>query len=441
MPHPNRKDQVRDEFSTQPRPREGYAERRTEVFVLVFLGYAACYLVRNNTAIMSEILVREEGWTPVEVGLVLTAFTLTYGVGKLVMGVLVDRASLRLVFGSALVASAAICIAMGWFGTIPLLAVAMGLIGLIQGACAPAALSTLGAWYAPWQRGSRVAVWNTSQNLGAAVLPLIISGSLFVFGVNRWAVGYWIPGALALAVGVWVLVRGADRPWREGFPTLTELYGREALPEVPGSSEASYWRLVRVHVIGNRLLLVLAVLNALLYLVRFGILNWMPLYLIADRGSTLHEAALVMAVFEWSAIPGALVFAALAARWPNRMAVAGAVGVLVLGGAILVYGSVGSVADVWGVVAVMGALTYGPQVVINILTLNFVSPRAMGVAVGFVGLGGYLVGQVLANIGMPVVAGAQGWSTAFGLLAASCVVAALLYWSLRRAELRVVPSR
>lgn len=430
---------MQDDFRpSAPAASKAYDLRRTEVFVVTFVGYVACYLVRNNTAVTSGLLVTEEGWSAFDIGVVMTGFTVTYGLAKLVMGVVVDRSSLRVGYGLALIASAAVCIAMGFVPNVVAMTAAMAVIGLAQGACAPASLATLGAWYPPWQRSSRVAVWNTSQNVGAALLPLIVTGTMLLVGVQHWALAYWVPGVLALGTGVWVLRRGGDRPWREGYATLPERYGPAALPEVRGSTEASYGRLLRIHVVGNRLLLALAVLNALLYLLRFGVLNWIPLYTMTEVGLSAQEASLVMAVYEWAAVPGALLFALLAHRWPNRMAIAGAAGLIVLALGLLGYSVAGNRAEVFAMAGLLGALTYGPQVVINILTLNFVSPRAMGVAVGFVGLGGYLVGEVVANLGMPTLAEQLGWGTAFVALAAISLVAALIYWELRRAERRAV---
>ncbi len=193
---------VHDDFAPrQAAPTGSYDRRRTEIFVLTFVGYVACYLVRNNTAVASGLLVVEEGWTPLDVGFVLTGFTVTYGLAKLVMGVVVDRSSLRVGYGSALIASAVVCIAMGFVPDVVAMAAAMAVIGLAQGVCAPASLATLGAWYPPWQRASRVAVWNTSQNVGAALLPLIASGAMLLLGVQHWSLAYWVPGLLALAAG------------------------------------------------------------------------------------------------------------------------------------------------------------------------------------------------------------------------------------------------
>ena len=86
---------MRDDFAA-PRWRTmgHYLRRRRVVFAVAYLGYAACYLVRNNVAVASDILSREHGWTPTQIGSILAGFTLSYGIGKLVMGVVVDRFSL-----------------------------------------------------------------------------------------------------------------------------------------------------------------------------------------------------------------------------------------------------------------------------------------------------------------------------------------------------------
>ena len=86
----------------------------------------------------------------------------------------------------------------------------------------------------------------------------------------------------------------------------------------------------------------------------------------------------------------------------------------------------------------MGALIYGPQLIVNILTLNFVSLRTAGVAVGFVGLFGYIVGEMCANLIMPMLAEAFNWNVSLIFLACISVVAGVLYLSLRRHEARTV---
>lgn len=427
-----------DDFAAEPRQSFArYLSTRRQAFVAVYVAYVGCYLVRNNTKVAGDLLGQQLGWSPREIGYVLAGFTIAYGLSKVVLGVVVDRTRVRLALGSAVAISAVICLVMPLAPSIPVWVGAMALIGVVQGAAAPAALTTLGAWYPNAARASRVAVWNTSQNLGAALIPALAAGGI-ALTAGTWQVAFWLPAVVALLVAVWFARFGVERPWQEGLPTLRELFGAAGTPRLPQADDVSYWKLVRVHVLTSKLLLVVAAINALLYFARFGVLNWMSIYLARDKGLGMNEIATAIAVLEWGAIPGALVFALIAWRWPNRMATAGAVGVLGLAVAVLVYVGTSSVAGVLTSTAVLGALAYGPQVIVNILTLNFVSPRATGVAVGIVSLGGYLFGDLAANLVLPYVAEGSGWHTALFLVAAGCLLCVALYASLRDAERRVV---
>lgn len=87
---------------------------------------------------------------------------------------------------------------MGFVESIVLMFILMLILGLAQGATAPATLSMIGAWYNNHLRGSRVAVWNTAQNLGAALLPIVIAGLLALAGPSNLAVAFWVPGLVVL---------------------------------------------------------------------------------------------------------------------------------------------------------------------------------------------------------------------------------------------------
>lgn len=430
---------MRDEFVAHRwRPFSEYIARRSTVFLMAYLGYVACYFVRNNIAVVSDLMMSELGWTATRIGTVLAAFSVTYGIGKLVMGVAVDRFSLRRTFAVSLGGSALICIAMAFMTHPVALLLSLAAIGILQGACAPAALAMLGAWYPAHQRGSRVAIWNTSQNVGGALLPLVVSGGLALTGPTNWQIGLWLPGVIALACAGLVERFGGDRPWREHMPTMRELYPQSPEPGSLAPAGVSYWTLVRVHVLRNRSLAVLMALNALFYLLRFGILNWIPIYLADHHGFTQTAAASIMSVFEWGAIPGALTFALIAHLWPTRTSSAAAVAMVAFSAVVLVYGSSSDPVLLAWSAGTLGALVYGPQVIINILTLNFVSPRAVGIAVGWVGLGGYLVGALTANVAIPQLVAAAGWPLIFSSLAVIGAAIAALCLALQRAENRAM---
>lgn len=415
-----------------------YLARRKIVFAVAYVGYVCAYLVRNNFKLTSELMRVENGWSLTQVGIVLTAFTITYGFGKFFMGMVVDRTSLRKTFALALGVSACICIGIGFIKSLPLLFAAMLALGMVQGALAPASMTMIANWYPNKTRGSGIAIWNTSQNLGGAGLPLIITALFAWSGPGNIAIAFWVPGAVVLAISFLFWKIGGDRPDREGLGTLNDIYGEAGTPKVRHETTDSYWRIVRTQVFTSPVILTLAAINAMLYFLRFGILNWMPAFLGTEMGFSQPQYSMAFSILEWIAIPGSFFFAWLSVAMPNRQSVVGFIGLLILGGLILFYMGNNSYPLLLVSSGLMGALIYGPQLIVNILTLNFVPLKTAGVAVGFVGLFGYIVGELCANLVMPLLAETFNWTASLTFLAALAAGTGVLYLSLRKREATTV---
>lgn len=415
-----------------------YLSRRKTVFFVAYVGYVCAYLVRNNFKLTSEELRLANDWSLTQIGLILTAFTITYGFGKFFMGMVVDRTSLRKTFALALGVSAVICIGIGFIHSLPLLFAAMLALGMVQGALAPASMTMIANWYPNRIRGSRIAIWNTSQNLGGAGLPLIITGLLAFSGPGNLAIAFWVPGLVVLGISFLFWKIGGDRPDVEGLGTLNDFYGEAGSPRVRHDTSASYWTVIRDDVFTNPMVLTVAAVNALLYFLRFGILNWMPAFLGTEMGFSQAQYSMAFASLEWIAIPGSFFFAWLSVALPNRQSLVGFVGLLLLALLILFYMGNTSYPLLLICTGLMGALIYGPQLIVNILTLNFVSLKTAGVAVGFVGLFGYIVGEMAANLIMPILAESFSWNVSLMFLAGISVAAGGLYLSLRHREAATV---
>ena len=415
-----------------------YLRRRWVVFAVAYFGYVCAYLVRNNFKLTSEELRLANDWSLTSVGMILTAFTLTYGFGKFFMGMVVDSTSTRKMLGGGLAVSSLICIAIGFIHSLPLLFVAMLLLGMAQGALAPSTMAMIANWYPNKSRGAAIAVWNTSQNLGGASLPLIITFLLGTSGPGTLSSAFWVPGVVVLVLSFVFWRFGADRPEDEGLPGLKEMYGDAGEPNVVATDDESFWTVTRRDIFTSPLILTIAAVNAMLYFLRFGILNWMPAFLGTEMGFTQAQYSMAFSVLEWIAIPGCFFFAWLSTKIPNRQSVVGFVGLVALAVLVLFYMGNHNYPLLLLSAGLMGGLIYGPQLIINIMTLNFVPLRVAATAVGFVGLFGYIVGEMAANLVMPVLAETFSWTVSLLFLAAIAVAAGLLYISLARREAKVV---
>lgn len=420
----------------RPKDPSQYEALRPTVFAVAYIGYVTAYLVRNNFRVTSFELTTQHDWSMTQVGMVLTGFTITYGLGKVIMGIAVDNMSLTRVFSFALALSSLCCIGMGVTTNPHASLVLMILNGLAQGALAPGALALLGAWYPNKMRGSRIAIWNTSQNVGAALLPLVFGiGAAFVVPGGRTS-AFIIPGCLGLLVALWVWRTNLDRPWRQGFPTLTMMFGRGGTPAI-SLDDDDYWNIVKTHVLTSRAILILIGINTLLYLIRFGVINWISFFT-HSRGYDARSSDLTFAALELAAIPACLGFAWLAYRHPNRIASLGGWSMVALAAALALWPLTPDTQTHVIVSLVLGALIYGPQIAVNVLTVNMVPPQAIGIATGIVGCSGYLVGETMANIAIPRLVDVTGWELTYVALAVCALVAAVGYWSLRGWEKKLV---
>ncbi len=420
-----------------------FLRRQRTILAVAFVGYVCAYLVRNNFKLMSHDMIDQYGWDKLNVAALLTCFTVTYGFGKFFMGALADRVSLKNLFGGSLAAAAVLCILMGLTKNFWLIAVILILVGLIQGALAPSSQAMIANYYPNATRGAAIAGWNVSQNVGSALLPMLIGGiGLVVPG--HISLAFIVPGVIVLAIAYFVWRFGGDNPEKDGFGTLRDIYGREGEPNVgeDSSTEQGYWSLIGRYVFLNPGLLLVGFINAALYFVRFGVEDWMPIYLSEVGFSKTHYLTAV-SMLEWVAIPGTLFFAWLAVRYANKMTIVGAIGLLTMAGLVLAYEAIsytGTTSYVLLLVVsgALGTLIYGPQLIVNILTLNFVPLKVAGTALGFVGLMAYLIGNLGANWLMPLLAEHASWTVSYGVVAGLSALSGIGYLILARRERRVV---
>lgn len=436
-----------------PEKFAAFLRRQKMVFIVAFLGYVCAYLVRNNFKLMSKSIMVTNGWEKDDIAMLLSCLTVSYGLAKFYMGALGDKVNLRQLFAICLAASAVICIIIGFSHTsIAMLAVLLVLCGVVQGALAPASQNMIANFYPNRTRGAAIAGWNISQNLGSALLPMMIAFmttmGFIVPSSGNVLLAFLVPAVLVLAFSFFCWKHGGDAPETEGLDSLRTMYGEAGESNVASEEEKhnlTYWQLIWKYVFCNPALLLVAAVNVALYFIRFGVEDWMPIYLHEVAKMEDAHAQMAISVLEWVAIPGSLVFAWLAARYPNRMAWFGAIGLFIMAGVIFAYEEITAAgAPNYGLMlvicGVLGALIYGPQLIVNILTINFVPLNVAGTAIGFVGVVAYLIGNMGANWVMPVMADRFGWFWSYVVIAALSVFSAIGYLVLARREAQVVKA-
>jgi OPA family glycerol-3-phosphate transporter-like MFS transporter len=248
--------------------------------------------------------------------------------------------------------------------------------------------------------------------------------------------------ALAIALFIWLTLR--DTPQSQGLPPIEAYkndYPKAFAYDDTHEKEFSAREIFLKYVLNNRLLWAIAIANAFVYLVRYGVLDWAPTYLSEVKGFSFEESGWAYALFEWAGIPGTLLCGYLSDKvFHGRRAPASIIYLFLTLLCVLVYwfnppGNPGiDIAMLIGI----GFLIYGPVMLIGVHALDLVPKKAAGTAAGFTGLFGYVGGAVSANIVIGALVDHSGWDAGFALISAACVVAILLIAMTWKAENRAL---
>lgn len=382
-----------------PLPKERvdkeYKKLRLQVFLGIFIGYAGYYLVRKNFSIAMPAL-EQMGFDKADLGWALSAVSIAYGISKFVMGTVSDHSNF----------------VNGW----------------VQGMGWPPCGRVMVHWFSVRERGVKMSIWNIAHNIGGALMaPLAVFG-ITIFGV--WGGAFYFPAMVAVVIAVIAYLLVRDTPQSCGLPPI-ELYKPEECTQAYSSEqekELSTKDILFGHVFNNKLLWIIAFANAFIYFVRYGVLDWAPMYLEQVKHMDLANSSWSYFAFEIAGIFGTILCGWLSDKvFRGRRAPVTIIYMLLVMLAVYVYWNSASAMVTNVAMAAIGFLIYGPVMLIGVSALDLVPKKAAGTAAGFTGLFGYLLGSaVFANIGMGYIFEHFGWDGGFILLLSACAVTVVL---------------
>lgn len=404
-----------------------YKRLRLQVFLGIFIGYAGYYLVRKNFSLVMPDLIAQ-GYSKGELGIIASAVSISYGISKFVMGGLSDRSDARVFLSLGLLLSAVTVLCFGAIpvltSTVTIMFVVMFINGWFQGMGWPPSGRVMVHWFSTKERGTKMAIWNVAHNVGGGLIgPLAVIG-VAMFG--DWESKLYFPAMIAILVAVIAYLMIRDTPQSCGLPNI-EAYKNDYPKDYEESHEKEFSarEIFFTHVFKNKLLWLIAVSNAMIYLVRYGVLDWAPTYLEEAKGFSIEESGWAYFAYEWAGIPGTLLCGWISDKvFSGRRAPAIVIYMILVMIAIFVYWQ-NPAGNIWvdnvALIAI-GFLIYGPVMLIGVQALDLVPKKAAGTAAGLTGLFGYLGGALFANIAIGFLVDKWGWNAAFYLMIAACII-------------------
>lgn len=423
-----------------------YKFLRWQVFIGIFVGYAGYYLVRKNFSLVIPDLI-QQGYSKGELGIIAAAVSISYGLSKFLMGGVSDRSNARVFLSAGLLLSALVILG---FGTIPFFTSSVAIMfmvmfvnGWFQGMGWPPCGRVMVHWFSTRERGTKMSIWNIAHNVGGGLIgPLAIAG-IAIFG--DWHSKLYFPAMIAIVISfiTYLLVR--DTPQSCGLPNI-EAFKNDYPKDYDKSHEQEFStkEIFFTYVFKNKFLWLIAIANAMIYLVRYGVLDWAPTYLDEVKGFSVKETGWAYFLYEWAGIPGTLLCGWISDKvFKGRRAPSIIIYMLLVMVAVLVYwinppGNI--MVDNIALIAI-GFLIYGPVMLIGVQALDLVPKKAAGTAAGLTGLFGYLGGALFANIAIGFIAEHMGWDATFILLLVACAIAILftaMTWKKEKERLEII---
>ncbi len=249
--------------------------RRWTVVALIFAGIVISYVDRGNLGIAASSIMRDFGFAPSAMGMLLSAFFWTYAVFQLPAGFIVDRIGIKRVYAGAFLlwslASAAVALSRG----LPDILFLRLLLGLAEAVGPIASLSFIRRNFAGAELGLPTAIYIAGQNVGPALGAL--AGTVLLDRLG-WRAMFAITGLGALLwLPFWLWLVPGDRKAPVG----------ELTPQPRGTMP---WRAT----LASRVFWAMSLCIFLSSYYWFFLLTWVPTYLTATRGFTTLEMGRVL---------------------------------------------------------------------------------------------------------------------------------------------------
>jgi OPA family glycerol-3-phosphate transporter-like MFS transporter len=406
-----------------------YKRHRRSVYAGIFIGYAGYYLVRNNLALaIPDILAEYPQYSKADLGLALTGLSISYGISKFLMGSVSDRSNPKYFLPLGLLLSCALMAAMGAFkavyASLALVVVLQIANGWVQGMGWPPCGKSMVHWFSTRERGLVVSFWNVGHNVGGGLVATFALWGVTLF--HDWGAKFYFNAAIAAAVALLVFFLMRDTPAAYGLPPVEE-YKNDYPPHYASGAERTFtYREIFVeHVLTNKYLWAIAIANAFIYFVRYGVVNWIPTYLQTAKGFSFSQSSTGWALYEFAAIPGTIACGWMSDKvFKGRRAPATILFMALTLVAVVAYW-LNLHGPLWiDYVALfsIGFLIYGPIMIIGLHALDLVPKQAAGTAAGFTGFFGYVFGSAIAGSGVGWIADHFGWTGVFGTMVVCCLL-------------------
>lgn len=371
-------------------------------FIISVLLYSFMYFVRDDFKAAQPLLKTQLHMTTTDLGLIGTAFSLAYGIGKIIVGYIVTdkdnkkAASIMLMGASIIVACFGFLltfnhIALGW------LLAFWAINGLFQCGAGPCCSGVIMNWTTKKNYGRYYGIWSASHNIGGGLAGMFALWCANTFFHGSVAGMFIAPAIVAFIMGIICFTVGKNRPEDLGWESTETIFGEPAKEEDVSSEGESTWTIFCKYLLKNPLVWMLCFSDVFAYIMRTGVDNWSSLRLTEQLGFSTDVGAQAIFYFGLGSMIGCITWGAVSDALKGRPALVSLICLAAVNVPMVFYQRGTTPTGVLISIFFVGLFAFGPQVLIGISLLNQVPKKAAALAGGLLGAFAYLLGDSTAK--------------------------------------------
>lgn len=214
----------------------GFRSRRGLNWFILGLMYASYYVCRYNFRFATPGMIAEFGFTKTQIADMLSAWSIAYGTGQLVNGLLTDRIGGKTAMFIGAVGTVAVNLVFGFgsfVGTFSTFALIWLINGWFQSFGAPGMVKINAAWFNRQERGTFAGIFGFMIQMGQVSInqlaPVILGGftlGAFVVAEGEWRWLFRIPPVFTATMAILLVLIPKESPEAAGYPgVITEAEG------------------------------------------------------------------------------------------------------------------------------------------------------------------------------------------------------------------------
>ena len=398
-------------------------KKRWLVLGVSWIVFFVAFLDRVNLSVAMPLISKEFSLSSEQVGYLFSAFFISYTVFQIPGGYLSDKVGPKKVLLVALVWWSIMTMATGVARTFSQFFIVRVLFGIGEGLQPPCAFKLNSNWFPNQERATANAIFTSACSFGPAIAPSI---AVAIIGLWGWHALFYIFGALGFVIMPLLYFFVKNSPEEDPDISKEELeYIKSGQTEIVTQTTDSE-EVGLMSVLKNRNIVLLALTYFGFMCAFFGLLSWLPSYLVKARGFELVK----MGIF--SGLPFlALGIAQPFGGWLSDKVFKGkrkiqAMVVNLAAGPVL-YGVVVAPTETVAMALLvctgfLVGMAFGP---LWAMPMESVKRSYVGMATGVMNAGGS-IGGILSPIIIGYLVGMSGYNAAFVFMGGALVFTALV---------------